>query len=162
MTLFTSEIKTSFRYLVISIVLAAAGAVYEHFSFGVWSAFMVYAFLVPLAGGALPYMIRHLRKMRSLEASDSAQAYGPSGCAGISAQAYELSGRTALNGATSVKQTCWMWHAGIATLTTGSIVQGILAISGRPNSLTIIYLIAGLLLLALSAIRTVRSTAALS
>jgi hypothetical protein len=38
-------------------------------------------------------------------------------------------------------------------------VHGILAICGRPNSLTVIYLIAGLLLLAVTALSAVRSSA---
>lgn len=39
-----------------------------------------------------------------------------------------------------------IYHCGIATLTVGSIVQGMLDIYGTTNSLTIIYRIAGLLL----------------
>ena len=67
MILYTSDtvqnrkIRTAFKYLVISIALAAAGAIYEHFSFGVYSYYMIYAFMIPLAGGALPFMIMHFR-----------------------------------------------------------------------------------------------------
>jgi hypothetical protein len=52
-----------------------------------------------------------------------------------------------------------IYHLALATLTAGSIVHGILAICGRPNSLTVIYLIAGLLLLAVTALSAVRSSA---
>jgi hypothetical protein len=45
-----------------------------------------------------------------------------------------------------------LYHAAIASLTVGSIVQGILAICGRPNSLTVVYLIAAAVLLAASAV----------
>lgn len=107
-------------------ILAVAGAVYEHFSFGVWSNFMVYAFMIPLAGGALPYMLRYLRGTRKDAKSE------------------------------------WVWHAGIATLTIGSIVHGILAICGRPNHLTVVYLIAGLALLAGAAVLYVQSNRSVS
>lgn len=121
-----SDIRNSFIYLVISMILAVAGAVYEHFSFGVWSNFMVYAFMIPLAGGALPYMLRYLRGTRKDAKSE------------------------------------WVWHAGIATLTIGSIVHGILAICGRPNHLTVVYLIAGLALLAGAAVLYVQSNRSVS
>ncbi len=123
------DIRKAFTYLVISIVLAIAGAVYEHFSFGVWSNFMVYAFMIPLAGGTLPYMLRYLvsgAKPRKISAAG------------------------------------WVWHSGIATLTVGSVVHGILAISGRPNHLTIVYLIAGTALLASAAVMYVISNKGLS
>ena len=42
------------NYVLIAIGLAAFGAVYEHFSFGVYSNYMVYGFAVPLLLGALP------------------------------------------------------------------------------------------------------------
>lgn len=44
------------RYLIASLMLAAAGAVYEMFSHGVYSAYMVYAFMIPLVMGCLPYL----------------------------------------------------------------------------------------------------------
>ena len=62
-TLFTSDtnriksLRSSFIYIIISIVCALAGAIYEHFGHGVYSYYMIYAFLFPLAGGALPMTI---------------------------------------------------------------------------------------------------------
>jgi hypothetical protein len=48
-TLFTSDTKNHAKvaliYLILSIFLALFGAVYEHFSFGVYSYFMLYALL---------------------------------------------------------------------------------------------------------------------
>lgn len=70
MTLYTSEsenikdIRTALIYLIISMFLAAAGAVYEHFSFGVYSYYMIYAFAVPLVGGTLPFMLRYMRGVK--------------------------------------------------------------------------------------------------
>ena len=66
MTLFTSvKEKTNVRvieryqvgYLAAALFLVFFGAVYEHFSFGVYSAHMVYAFLYPLVLGMLPMML---------------------------------------------------------------------------------------------------------
>ena len=137
--MFTSDnryLKTSFIYLIVSIVLMIAGAVYEHFSFGVYSYFMIYAFAIPLAGGALPFLAKYMKDMRGADASSGSVAEASS------SRRHEV-----------------IYHLALATLTAGSIVHGILAICGRPNSLTVIYLIAGLLLLAVTALGAVRSSA---
>ena len=47
--------QIAFRYLCASLGTALFGLVYEQFSHGVWAEPMVYAFLWPLAGGALPF-----------------------------------------------------------------------------------------------------------
>lgn len=47
--------KTGFVYLFISLFCVLFGAVYEIFSHEVYSYFMLYAFVFPLAGGALPF-----------------------------------------------------------------------------------------------------------
>ena len=47
--------RTVVVYLLVSIFCALFGAVYEHFSHEVYSYFMLYAFVFPLAGGALPF-----------------------------------------------------------------------------------------------------------
>ncbi len=63
MILFTSDTKsykaakTAFIYVVISIFCAIFGFIYELFSHGVYSYGMIYSFLYPLAGGALPYLV---------------------------------------------------------------------------------------------------------
>ena len=123
------DLRTALIYLIISIILAAAGAVYEHFSFGVYSYFMIYAFAIPLAGGTLPFMLRYLRRAKLYESRDGKH---------IRPAKHHLSAE--------------LYHAAIASLTVGSIVQGILAICGRPNSLTVVYLIAAAVLLAASAV----------
>ena len=123
------DIRTALIYLIISIILAAAGAVSEHFSFGVYSYFMIYAFAIPLAGGTLPFMLRYLRRAKLYESRDGKHSRPAK---------HHLSAE--------------LYHAAIASLTLGSIVQGILAICGRPNSLTVVYLIAAAVLLAASAV----------
>ena len=48
-------------YLIASIVLALAGAVYEHFSHGVYSGYMIYAFMIPLVLGCATYLTKASR-----------------------------------------------------------------------------------------------------
>ncbi len=52
-----SFLRAARNYVLIAIGLAAFGAVYEHFSFGVYSNYMVYGFAVPLLLGALPALL---------------------------------------------------------------------------------------------------------
>lgn len=47
--------KTAFAYLLVSIICALVGAVYESFSHDVYSRYMVYAFAFPLIGGTLTF-----------------------------------------------------------------------------------------------------------
>lgn len=106
------------KYLIAALAAAAAGAVYEIFSHGVYSFYMIYAFMVPLVGGALPSLIAAAagKKRRSREAETS-----------ISAK---------------------LQLAAIATLTTGSFMKGALEIYGTTNRLTTAYTAAGLALAA--------------
>lgn len=63
MTLSISDIEKSrkemgnivFNYLLATICSAVFGAVYEWFSHGVFSYYMIYAFMVPLLGGVIPF-----------------------------------------------------------------------------------------------------------
>lgn len=104
-------LKTAFAYLLVSLLCALFGAVYERFSHGVYSFYMIYAFAFPLAGGALPFLAISLFRKR-------------------------YPGAVARN----------LYHSGIATLTVGSIVQGILDIYGTTNRLTGLYWIVGVIL----------------
>ena len=52
-----STLKSALAYLIASLACAAFGAIYEVFSHGVYSYFMIYAFAIPLALGALPNLI---------------------------------------------------------------------------------------------------------
>lgn len=47
--------KIGFSYLFASLIILLFGAVYEHFSFGVYSNFMLYAFAFPLIGGVFVF-----------------------------------------------------------------------------------------------------------
>ena len=54
--------RAALVYLAAALLCAALGAVYELFSHGVYSYFMLYAFLFPLAGGALPLLALSLSR----------------------------------------------------------------------------------------------------
>ncbi len=49
--------KHALIYCIITLFCAAFGGIYEHFSYGVYSSNMLYAFIYPLAGGILPVII---------------------------------------------------------------------------------------------------------
>lgn len=111
--MFTSDIekkqtKVALVYLLISVFCALFGAVYEMFSHGVYSYYMLYAFAFPLVGGAMPALLLIL----------SGRAYP-----GTAAR--------------------MLYHCGIATLTVGSIIQGVLEIYGTTNAMTVWYWIIG-------------------
>ena len=107
--------RTAFLYLLATIVVAAFGGVYELFSHGVWSGFMVYAFAFPLVLGTLPYAWLALHKHPLPH-----------------------------------PWVCKLHHAGVATLTVGSVMEGVFAIYGTTNVLTLLYWIVGLILLILA------------
>lgn len=94
--------------LMAAVVCALFGAVYERFSHGVYSYWMLYAFAFPLALGVLPlYLLSVLGGRRP----------GP---------------------------VRWgLYHAGVATLTVGSLVSGALEIYGTASPLVAVYWIAG-------------------
>lgn len=81
--MFTSDInkkflKTSFIYLNVSLFLALFGAVYEHFSHGVYSYFMIYAFSIPLVFGTLFYFIKAIYRGQKKKLDTSDMLYGGS------------------------------------------------------------------------------------
>ncbi len=121
MILFISDIekqkehfaKAGFVYLLITLFCAIFGAIYENFSHEVYSGYMIYAFLFPLIGGALPF--------------SSMSLFGCGrGCS-------RVPGRFPVN----------LYNAGIATLTMGSIFQGVLDIYGTTNTLICVYWFTG-------------------
>lgn len=108
-----STAKTGVVYLLVALLCAALGAWYEHFSHNVYSLAMIYAFIFPLAGGALPFCAAALCGVKKPKA-------------------------LALN----------FYHSGLATLTVGSFVHGVLEIYGTTNSLEWVYWAVGAGLLA--------------
>ena len=107
--MFTSATdRTTFTYLLATAFTAFFGGVYEVFSHGVWSGWMVYAFAFPLVLGALPFGWLSLKR-RPLPCRWCRQLH----------------------------------HAAVATLTVGSVMEGVFAIYGTTNHLTIWYWIIG-------------------
>lgn len=111
--MFISENNIRLQKHLIGSIIAALfcaffAAVYESFSFGVYSYFMLFAFAVPLFGCSLPYSIM-VYKNKNIPDSAALR----------------------------------LWNSGIASLTVGSIIQGVIEIYGTTNYLTVIYAIAG-------------------
>ena len=99
--------------MLLSLFCIFFGAVYEAFSHEVYSFYMIYAVVFPLAGGTLPFMFLGLGFIKKYPGS----------------------------------QACHLYHWGIATLTLGSIVKGVLEIYGTTNALAVIYWPVGSLLI---------------
>ncbi len=49
--------KISFRYLMGALFCIVFAVIYESFSHQVYSGYMIFAFALPLVGGALPYLL---------------------------------------------------------------------------------------------------------
>ncbi|MGE4277520.1 MAG: hypothetical protein AB7E30_10155 [Lawsonibacter sp.] len=67
--------KTGYGYLVISLLCLLFGAGYEQFSHEVYSGYMVYAFVFPLVGGALPFATMALFRCQRLPGRCSMNLY---------------------------------------------------------------------------------------
>ncbi len=104
-----SALKTALVYLLASLFCVLFGAVYELFGHGVYSYFMIYAFVFPLAGGTLPFFLLGLARVKKYPRASARRLY----------------------------------HSGIAALTVGSVIRGVLDIYGTANSLTAVYWAAG-------------------
>ena len=105
------------RYLISTIVTALFGAVYEYFSFGVFSYYMLYAFIFPLILGILPWLM------------------------------IAMDDRYFIGEGFPKQMTGNLWGAGITTLTVGSILHGVLDIYGTTSTITKYYFIAGAVLI---------------
>lgn len=95
------------NYLLVSLGCAVFSLIYESFSHGVFSVFMVFLFLFPLLLGAAPFFL--LSRMAVVPPASARGAY----------------------------------HAGLATLSAGSCLAGILEIYGTTSSYLPAYWIAG-------------------
>ena len=123
------------RYLLASIAIAAAAAVYGLFSHGVYSYYMTYAFMIPLLVGAMPHLLTAL-KAADPDRDGSSCEYGA--CA-------EGNEPSVTSGAFSIKD---VQLAITATLTAGSLMKGALDIYGTTNRLLIAYPVMAALIIA--------------
>lgn len=101
------------RYLFSALPCLIFALVYERFSHGIFSAYMGFAFLIPLLGGALPACA--LARSRRIRLPRRAET--------------------------------WLYAAGLAALTVGSLFQGALDIYGTTSRLVRGYWLAGAVLL---------------
>ena len=126
------------KYLAASVIIAAAAAVYGLFSHGVYSYFMIYAFMIPLLGGALPHLYAAMKITDTY--AESENETGPAKI--IDAKDTQL--------------------AIIATLTAGSLLKGVLDIYGTTNRLLIAYPVMASLVLALALAALVKRRGSIS
>lgn len=111
--------KIALIYLIISIFCAVFGAVYEHFSFGVYSYHMLYAFAYPLIGGTLPALIFGLLAIQGSPWKLSEWLYH-SGIATLTVGSI-IRGVLDIYGTTN-QLTQWYWYAGAAMLITAVVL----------------------------------------
>jgi len=104
--------RTSLIYLCITLFSGLFSAVYEHFSYGVYSNYMVYLFLLPLVGGVLPYAVLGLTPRSPVPSCASSR----------------------------------LFNSGVAALTVGSCLKGVLQIYGTSSVYLAAYWAAGILL----------------
>ena len=109
--------KKVFGYAMYTTAVALFGAVYECFSFGVYSYYMLYGFLFPLILGIFPWLLI------AMDVKCRGMSYFPG------------------------QKTAALWGAGITTLTVGSVLHGVLDIYGTTSTLTKYYFIVGTILL---------------
>ena len=118
--------KKTLSYLFLSLFVLLFGQIYEHFSHGVYSNYMLFAFLFPLLGLFLPNLLLRLLPKKDVAKSERCT------------WSMERSS-TSLTGEKNF--SFWKW--GIATLTVGSLYKGILEIYGTSSHLELSYLIVG-------------------
>lgn len=122
--MFTSDIestkkankKTAFRYFLSALFTLLFSIIYEFFSNGVYSVFMLCSFFLPLFGGWLVFFV--FSKLSFVRVPSL--------------------------------RTRYVYHSGIATLTVGCIMQGMLYIYGTTNGLINYYWYTGSILLLVS------------
>lgn len=133
-------LKTGMRYLIASIIIAAAAAVYRLFSHGVYSYYMTYAFMIPLLAGALPHLTAAMRG--SDRSGDSRSRENPAESETAAASKLPV-----------IKD---MQLAVIATLTAGSLLKGALDIYGTTNRLMIVYPVMAAIIVVIAVISEIK------
>ena len=115
--MFTLDKKYLVRNGAAAVFLLVFALIYEHFSHGVISGYMLGAWLIPLAG-SIPYLgIERLHRRHAAENGEQRRA--------------------AASG---------LWQLGIFTLSQGFIMKGVIEIYGTTNRWTVVYVPAAVLL----------------
>lgn len=118
--------KKNLFYLFFSLFVLVFGQIYEHFSHGVYSNYMIFAFLFPLLGLFLPNLLLCLLPKKGAEKSKGNNGE-----------------KERSSGSVTDEKNFSFWKWGIATLTVGSLYKGILEIYGTSSHLELSYLIVG-------------------
>lgn len=110
--------RAGFFYLAVTLVCAAFGAVYEIFSHGVYSYFMLYAFAFPLCGGVLScFLFAHTRLHLPCRAAQIIYRAGIATCTVGSI----VQGILEIYGTTN-RLTQTYWYVGVLLLACGMIL----------------------------------------
>lgn len=107
--------RSAIIYVSVALFCALFSAVYEYYSHGVYSNYMVYLFMFPLLGGVLPFSCIGLIKPLRFPLSAAKRLY----------------------------------NSGVASLTVGSCVRGVLDIYGTSSDYVLVYWILGALMMGL-------------
>ena len=118
--------KKNLFYLFLSLFVLVFGQIYEHFSHGVYSNYMIFAFLFPLLGLFLPNFLLRVLPKKGAEKSKGNKGE-----------------KERSSGSVTDEKNFSFWKWGIATLTVGSLYKGILEIYGTSSHLELSYLIVG-------------------
>ncbi len=137
--------RTALVYLAASIFCAVFGAIYEIFSHGVISFFMVCSFLFPLLCGFLPFLLLSIASKNNRLNSRYSEAQQLEIVRGDARSSLKKESRKR-------KQLSYFYpsyiarsfyHSGVIAFTVGSIVSGVLEIYGTTNVLIAAYWFAG-------------------
>lgn len=112
------------NYVLATCLVALFGGVYERFSFGVWSGFMVFAFAVPLVLGVLPWAVNASRERPALPSRAARQLWN-AGTAVLTVGCL-FRGILEIYGTASALETVY-WVAGPVLL----LLSALKAVSGR-------------------------------
>lgn len=120
--------KAVLTYFCIALYCGLFSAIYEHFSHGVYSNYMVFLFIFPLIGGAVPYAaLGFIKRMRCPSAS--ARRIYNCGVATLTVGSC-FAGILEIYGTTSVYLK-YYWLAGIALIAMGIAVYALSANARR-------------------------------
>jgi len=145
----------------ITVFTAVFSAIYEYFSHGVYSGFMIWAALIPFFGVVLPYTV-WLKTNASgttspdpeMSANASTRMQIPEGEEEITAESQEKLQEKSPEGSYAESQdgspACSVYQSAVLTFLLGSVFTGILEIYGTTNRLSKVYWIVGGGLLAVS------------
>ena len=128
-------------YVAVAAFCGLFSAIYEYFSHGVYSAWMIFLFAWPLVGGVLPYAVVVLVGRRHGDGSSGPIA--KRNHSGKPGQRNRPHGDGWEKTATAGRWARLAHHAAIATLTVGACLSGVFEIYGTASGWVAVYWAAG-------------------